>query len=313
MILQRHLLDLERLSKETILWLLKEAKELKDAYRKEKPLPSLKGKAVALLFREPSTRTRLSFERAAQLLDLETLLIDEASSSRKKGESLQDTAVKLSDLAIEGLVLRTSVSGEPETLARFLDEKGIRLSVVNGGDGIHEHPTQGLLDAFTLWERWGDLRGKTIAIVGDILHSRVARSSTWAFHALGAKVRLVGPPSLVPLEMEGALPARVYHRLDEGLQGVDAVMGLRIQKEREAGGYLPGGGEYPSLWRLEEPLLEKLAPAALFLHPGPAGKGEEVTADLHDGPRSLVEEQVQNGLFVRMAVWLWVLEAMRHV
>ncbi|MBE3589517.1 MAG: aspartate carbamoyltransferase catalytic subunit [Firmicutes bacterium] len=259
--------------------------------------PVLFGRSVALWFAEPSTRTRVSFEQAASLLGARAIVIGERGTSLEKGETLADTAATLQATGVDAVVVRHAASGVPEQLAH-----AVRIPVLNAGDGTHEHPTQGLLDALTVRCAFGRVAGLRVAIVGDVLHSRVARSTTWALAALGAHVVLCGPPTLVPAALAQALPAEVEQDLHRALQGADVVMALRLQKERMAAAYLPSEEEYRALWGITAERLQWARPHALFLHPGPSNRGVEVESDVHDGPRSLVRQQVRHGVAVRMAV-----------
>lgn len=262
----------------------------------QSPAP-LAGRLVATLFFENSTRTRGSFELAARHLGAEVLGFTVATSSTAKGETLEDTARTLDAMGPDIIVVRHHASGAPQFLARHL-----KARVVNAGDGWHEHPTQALLDAFVLRERLGTLHDKKIVIVGDVLHSRVARSGLWIFKALGARVHLAGPPSLCPRELLSLGADAVHHDLDEALTEADAVMALRLQRERMGRVYVASEGEYFARYGLREARMARAKPGALVLHPGPMNRGVEIDGPLADGPRSLVLEQVRAGVVVRMAV-----------
>ena len=305
--MKSHLLSIEQLSKDEILHYLANAQSFIEVSERDiKKVPTLRGKAVVNLFLEPSTRTRTSFEIAAKRLSAEAINISGSTSSTTKGETLLDTAWNIESMAPDVLVVRHSASGAAEFLSKHLT----RTAVVNAGDGTHEHPTQGLLDCLALRERLqsqgDDLVGKTVAIVGDIRHSRVARSDIWALHRLGNKVRLVGPPTLLPKEFELAeafIPGlELYHNLEEGLAGVDAVIVLRLQRERQKDHYFPTIDEYCNAFCVTEKVLQRVAPKALVMHPGPANRGVEISTEVLDGPRSLVQRQVTLGVAVRMAV-----------
>jgi len=262
--------------------------------------PALRSKTVVLFFAEASTRTRVSFELAARALSADVVNISVSGSSVEKGESLLDSVRTLQALGGDVIVLRHSSSGAPYFVADRVD-----AAVVNAGDGWHAHPTQALLDAFTLRARLGSLSNKRIAIVGDILHSRVARSNIHALRALGAEVVLCGPPTLIPAAWRcGAVPAgvRVELDLDRALLHADAVMVLRLQRERMAAGLLPSLREYARVWGVTEARLARAAPTAPVLHPGPMNEGVEIDAAVAHGPRSVIEEQVANGVAVRMAI-----------
>ena len=264
--------------------------------RSLKKVPSLRGKTLVNLFVEPSTRTRLSFELAALRLSADVINMEASLSSLQKGESLKDTALNLQALHADIIVLRHSAPGS----AQFLAER-LSSSVINAGDGAHEHPTQGLLDVFTIREKFGKLAGLHVLIVGDILFSRVARSNIAALTALGAKVTLVGPATLVP-EVFRKMGVHVAHRLDDVLESADVINLLRIQHERQREEYFPGLGEYISLFGLTKARAERLQPHCLIMHPGPINRGVEIDSDVADGPRSVILDQVTNGLAVRMAV-----------
>jgi aspartate carbamoyltransferase catalytic subunit len=259
-------------------------------------VPALRGRTVATLFFEDSTRTRVSFETAAKRLSADTLSFAVNSSSVKKGETLRDTALTLQAMRVDALVVRHGSSGAPWQLARWLD-----CSVVNAGDGWHEHPTQALLDSFTIRRRFGSLDGLHIAIVGDIKHSRVARSDVWAFTALGAEVTLVAPRTLLPPSLEG-WPVRVTEDLDDVIDSVDVVYLLRMQRERQNEALVPSLREYTARYGLTLGRAERLAERAVVLHPGPMNRGVEIAPEVADLDRCLVLDQVANGVSVRMAV-----------
>jgi aspartate carbamoyltransferase catalytic subunit len=294
----RHCIALEDFSPEEILEVLDLAVSMKEVLRRPlKKVPTLRGKMVVTLFFETSTRTRSSFETAAKILSADTLTWTAATSSVTKGETLIDTARNLEAMHPDVLVIRHSSSGAPDLVAR-----NVACSVVNAGDGAHEHPSQGLLDCFTLRERLGDLRGRTVAIVGDISHSRVARSDLHALSKLGAKVRLCGPPTMIPMGVE-RLGATVHHDLRTALEGADAVVMLRIQHERIGDPLIPGTREYSKLWGLSvQKAQEWLAPSCVILHPGPINRGVELAPEVADGTRSVILDQVENGVAVRMAI-----------
>ncbi|GAA4063963.1 aspartate carbamoyltransferase catalytic subunit [Microbacterium laevaniformans] len=312
----RHLLDTRTLSREDALRILDVAEDMRDTQSREiKKLPTLRGKTIVNLFFEDSTRTRISFEAAAKRLSADVINFSAKGSSVSKGESLQDTAQTLQAMGADAVVIRHGASGAPQTLAT---SGWITAGVVNAGDGTHEHPTQALLDAFTIRKRrFGDdsrgrdLAGVRVAIVGDILHSRVARSNVWLLHTLGAQVTLVAPPTLVPQDVS-RWPARVVYDLDEALAArPDAVMMLRIQLERMSAAYFPTEREYSRRWGLDARRLATLADGSIVMHPGPMNRGLEISADAADSPRSTVLEQVANGVSVRMAVLYLVLAGER--
>jgi aspartate carbamoyltransferase catalytic subunit len=294
----KHLLALADLSREEILVVLDLAVSMKEVLQRPiKKVPSLRGKTVVNLFFEASTRTRSSFEIAAKVLSADALNWTASASSVTKGETLLDTAKNLEAMRPDVLVIRHAAGGAPKLVADH-----VACSVVSAGDGAHEHPSQGLLDCFTLRERLGPLDGKTVAIVGDVSHSRVARSDLFALTKLGAKVRLCGPPTMMPAGV-AALGATVHHALREAVDGADAVVMLRIQHERIGDPLIPGTREYSKLWGLSVKKAEEwLRPGCLILHPGPINRGVELAPEVADGPRSVILDQVQNGVAVRMAI-----------
>ena len=303
----RHLLDTQHLSREDALEILDVAEDMAHTQRREvKKLPTLRGKTVVNLFFEDSTRTRISFEAAAKRLSADVINFSAKGSSVSKGESLQDTAQTLQAMGADAVVIRHGASGAPRTLAT---SGWITAGVVNAGDGTHEHPTQALLDAFTIRKRlFGDdsrgrdLSGIRVTIVGDVLHSRVARSNVWLLHTLGAHVTLVAPPTLVPQDVSG-WPVEVDFDLDHAIAaGPDALMMLRIQLERMNAAYFPTEREYSRRYGLDARRLEALPTGSIVLHPGPMNRGLEISAEAADSPRSTVLEQVTNGVSVRMAV-----------
>ena len=259
-------------------------------------VPALRGKTVAWLFYEDSTRTRTSFEAAARRLSADTVNFSVGSSSVNKGESLRDTALTIQAMGVDAIVVRHASAGVPWQLTRWLD-----CSVVNAGDGWHEHPTQALLDTYTLRRRLGSLGGRHVAIIGDVKHSRVAGSNAFAFAALGAKVTLVAPPTLLPASLEG-WPVDVSHDLDEVLPSLDVAYTLRIQRERQREALVPSLREFTSRYGLTVERAARLPGHAVVMHPGPMNRGIEIAAEVADGPRSTILEQVRNGVPVRMAV-----------
>jgi aspartate carbamoyltransferase catalytic subunit len=292
----RHLLGIEELEPEHIQTLLDTAQGLREVLdRPIKKVPALRGKTVVNLFYEPSTRTRSSFEVAEKVLSADSLSIATATSSAQKGETLLDTVKNLEAMNPDMIVLRHACAGAPHFLA-----KHCRSAIVNAGDGAHEHPTQALLDALTLRQRKGRLKGLRVAIVGDLLHSRVARSNLWLLGKLGAQVVLCAPPTLVPQGIEALAP--VTYRIDEALEGADAIMMLRIQRERMSGGFYPSDREYHIRFGLTEERLKRARADVVILHPGPMNRGVEIASEVADGPYSVILDQVTNGVAVRMAV-----------
>jgi aspartate carbamoyltransferase catalytic subunit len=283
---RRHLITIEELTLAEIDQIHATAAAFKKILgRSVKKVPALRGKTIVNLFLEPSTRTRMAFDMAAKRLSADVIAFDAASSSTQKGETLRDTAENIQALNADMIVIRHAAAGSPLYLSKILDIPGI-----NAGDGAHEHPTQGLLDTFTMKEHLGSLKGRKVAILGDILFSRVARSNIHALTKMGAKVTLVGPSTLVP------------HDLKSALADADVVMLLRIQHERQGHRHFPSLGEYTSVFGLNKTRASWLNPDAIIMHPGPINRGVEIDSELADGDRSVILEQVTNGIAVRMAV-----------
>ncbi|RSM61285.1 aspartate carbamoyltransferase [Amycolatopsis sp. WAC 01376] len=297
----KHLLATDGLDPALATAVLDTAEELKHTLlgREVRKLPTLRGRTVITLFYENSTRTRVSFEIAGKWMSADVINVSASSSSVNKGESLRDTALTLAAAGADCVIIRHPASGAAQRLSGWLAEAG--TAVVNAGDGTHEHPTQALLDAATLRERLGSLAGRRIAIVGDVLHSRVARSNIHLLSALGAEVVLVAPPTLLPAGVE-SLPVTVSHELDAELPAVDAVMMLRVQAERMHGGFFPSSREYSISYGLNERRMKLLPEHAVVLHPGPMLRGMEIASAVADSPASAITEQVRNGVHVRMAV-----------
>lgn len=294
---RKHLLDIESLSAEEITTILDTALAFKAVgERAIKKVPALRGKTVVNLFVEPSTRTRISFELAAHRLSADVINFTAEASSLKKGETLKDTARNLEALNADIIIIRHSATGAPHFLSRFLG-----ASVVNAGDGAHEHPTQALLDLFTIREKKGAIKGLNVTILGDILYSRVARSNIWALLKLGAKVTLCGPPTLVPRIFE-EMGCRVTYDVEEAIGQADIINLLRIQHERQRKTMFPSIGEYTSLFGLTKARLTRTKPDAIIMHPGPINRGVEIDSEIADCNRSVILQQVTNGLAVRMAV-----------
>lgn len=307
---RRHVLDVDDFTEGEMDLVFRTTDTMKDILTREiKKVPALRGKTVVTLFYEASTRTRMSFEVAGKVLSADVVNLTASSSSVTKGESLVDTVKTIQAMGIDVLVMRHPSSGAPYLVAQ---QVGPQVSVINGGDGWHAHPTQALLDAYTIRERLGSLRGKKIAIVGDVLHSRVARSDFWAFETLGAEVVLCAPPTLAPrawgppaaserAEARTANP-RVTYDLREALQGADVVMPLRLQRERQEEGLLPNIGEYIGGYQINRERLGWCKPGVMLMHPGPVNEGIEVAAELVRDEHSLIDRQVGNGVAVRMAL-----------
>ena len=301
--MKRHLLSAADLTHDDAVLVLDTARELAAVSgRAVKKLPTLRGRTVVNLFFEDSTRTRISFEAAAKRLSADVINFSARGSSVSKGESLKDTAMTLQAMGADCVVIRHGASGAPHRLATT---GWIDAAVVNAGDGTHEHPTQALLDAYTMREHLaggvGDLAGRHVTIVGDVLHSRVARSNVLLLNTLGARVTLVAPPTLLPVGVQ-TWPCEVSYDLDEPLPGTDAVMMLRVQRERMTEAYFPSEREYSRRYGLDARRAGLLAPHALVMHPGPMNRGMEITAEVADGARSVIVEQVTNGVSIRMAV-----------
>jgi aspartate carbamoyltransferase catalytic subunit len=295
--MKHHLISAADLTRDDALLILDTAEELASvADRPIKKLPTLRGRTVVNLFFEDSTRTRISFEAAAKRLSADVINFSAKGSSVSKGESLKDTALTLEAMGADGVVIRHGASGAPRRLANW-----VRGSVVNAGDGTHEHPTQALLDAYTMRRRLGDLEGRRVTIVGDILHSRVARSNVLLLRTLGAEVTLVAPPTLFPVAV-GTWPCEVSYDFDAVLPKSDVVMMLRVQQERMNAAYFPTVREYSRRYGLDAPRMGMMPQHALVMHPGPMNRGVEIAAEVADSPRSTIVEQVANGVTVRMAV-----------
>jgi aspartate carbamoyltransferase catalytic subunit len=294
---KRHLLSAADLSHDDALLILDTASELaRVADRPIKKLPTLRGRTVVNLFFEDSTRTRLSFEVAAKRLSADVVNFSAKGSSVSKGESLKDTALTLEAMGADAVVVRHHASGAPHRLATW-----IRGNVVNAGDGTHEHPTQALLDAFTMRQRTGRIEGLAVTIVGDVLHSRVARSNVLLLATLGAHVTLVAPPTLLPVGVE-SWPAAVSYDIDSVLPKSDVVMMLRVQRERMAAAFFPSAREYSRRYGLDADRMATLSDDAIVMHPGPMNRGMEIAAEVADSVRSTIVDQVANGVSVRMAV-----------
>ncbi|MBI4233333.1 MAG: aspartate carbamoyltransferase catalytic subunit [Chloroflexi bacterium] len=314
---KRHVLDLDDFTREEIALVLSTAQAMKGILRRAvKKAPTLRGKTVITLFYEPSTRTRASFETAGKILSADVINLSAGGSSIEKGESLLDTALTLQAMAADALVIRHPHSGAPYFVARHMTS----TSVINAGDGTHAHPTQALLDLFTVQEHLGTLEGRRVLIVGDIAHSRVARSDLWGLTRVGAQVVLCGPPTLMPWDLlkgrEGTpghpfASVEVELDLDRAVEGADVVIVLRLQKERQEAGLLPSLREYARLWQVNEARLARERPSALLMHPGPMNEGVEISPGVAHSAQSAIEQQVTNGVAVRMAL-LYLLCAPRE-
>ncbi len=293
----KHLLSTQQLSREDVVRILDTAESFREVgTRVIKKVPALRGRTVVNLFYENSTRTRISFELAAKRLSADVINFSSSGSSVAKGESLKDTALTLQAMGADAIVMRHSSSGSPYALTKW-----VSASVLNAGDGTHEHPTQALLDLYTIRERLGSIEGRRVAITGDVLHSRVARSLSFALVTMGAEVTLVGPPTLVPPDAP-LWGVNVSYDLDEVLPKLDVCYMLRVQRERQRQQYFPSVREYSRLFGLSRERVETLPAGAMIMHPGPMNRGVEIDSDVADLPQSVIEEQVTNGIAVRMSL-----------
>ena len=304
-----HVLDLDDFSREEISEVLNSARGMKEVLGRDiKKVPALRGKVIVTLFYEASTRTRISFEEAGKVLSADVINMSASGSSAEKGESLLNTGLTIQAMGVDTIVLRHPHSGAAHLLAQHLD----KVSIINAGDGLHAHPTQALLDLYTVQAKFESLEGLKVVIVGDVLHSRVARSDIWGFAKMGAKVVLSGPPTLMPPDLMRsskimvrspfASLVEVETDLDKAIEGADVVMALRLQKERQHGGFLPSMREYIRRWQVTDTRLGLAAPSAMVMHPGPMNEGIEISNSVAHGGRSMIEEQVTNGVAVRMAL-----------
>jgi aspartate carbamoyltransferase catalytic subunit len=294
---RKHILDMESLSVEEIKVILDTAERMKEiSNRPVKKVPTLRGKTVVLFFYEPSTRTRTSFDIAAKRLSADGLTLSGSTSSIVKGETLIDTARNLEAMNPDAVIIRHSAAGAPHMLAKMTN-----IPIINAGDGMHAHPTQSLLDLMTVAEKKGKLSGLNIAIIGDISHSRVARSNCIGFKKMGSHVTLAGPPTMIPKGIE-TLGATVTYRVEEAIQEADVIMMLRIQKERQKNFLFPSEREYATVYGLTNNKLKNAKPDVLIMHPGPINRGVEIAPDVADGPHSIILDQVTNGVAVRMAI-----------
>ncbi|MFQ5899927.1 MAG: aspartate carbamoyltransferase catalytic subunit [Thermodesulfobacteriota bacterium] len=300
--MEKDIISIRELSRERIEAILETAESFKEVSRRDiKKVPTLRGKTIINLFYEPSTRTRTSFEIAAKRMSADTINISASSSSVVKGETLKDTAKNLEAMNPDAIVIRHPFAGAPHILSGLLD-----CSVINAGDGAHEHPSQALLDLMTVKENKGRIEGLKVAIVGDITHSRVARSGIQAFKKMGAEVRVVAPPTLLPVGID-EFGVEVYYDLIDAIKDVDVIMSLRIQLERQKGAYLPSLREYSILYGLDPAKLKHAPKDVIILHPGPINRGIEIAPEVADGPYSLILNQVENGVAVRMAIFYHLL------
>jgi len=294
---KKDLLGIKELSKEEILLILNTADSFKDISKREiKKVPTLRGKTVITLFYEPSTRTRTSFEIAAKRLSADTINISASTSSYVKGETLKDTAKNLESMKPDAIIIRHSMPGAPHMLSKIVDS-----SVINGGDGAHEHPTQALLDLYTMREKKGKIDGLKIAIIGDIAHSRVARSNIFALKHFNTEIICSGPPTMIPPYLD-SLGVRVEYDMNKAITNADVIMMLRIQKERGGISYIPSIKEYSTIYGLKKEHVKKAKKDVIIMHPGPMNRGVEITDEVADGPYSVILDQVENGVAVRMAI-----------
>lgn len=297
MLKSKDILGLEEMDVGDIELILETAESFKEILRRDiKKVPTLRGKSVVNLFYEPSTRTRSSFELAGKYLSADVINFSKATSSVAKGETLKDTAKTIEMMGVQVVVIRHPVPGAPHMLARYLD-----AGVVNAGDGAHEHPTQALLDLYTIKEKKGRIKGLKVAIIGDILHSRVARSNIWGLKKMGAEVVVAGPRTLLPPFIE-ELGVRAYTRVEDAIEGADVVNVLRIQMERQKKGLFPSPREYAIIFGVNAERLKLAKKDVLLMHPGPMNRGIEISSDIADGESSVINEQVTNGVAVRMAI-----------
>ena len=306
---RKHVLDLDDFSREEIAEVLESSRSMKEVLGRDiKKVPALRGKVVVTLFSEASTRTRISFEEAGKVLSADVINMSASGSSTEKGESLLNTGLTIQAMGVDTIVIRHPHSGAPHLLAQQLD----KVSVINAGDGLHAHPTQALLDLYTVQDKLGDLEGKKVVIVGDVLHSRVARSDIWGFAKMGAKVVLSGPGTLMPPDLmrsSGNLArspfaslVEVETDLDKAIEDADVVMALRLQQERQNAGFLPSLREYIRRWQVTDARMELAKPGAMVMHPGPMNEGIEISNAIAHGGNSVIEDQVTNGVAVRMAL-----------
>ena len=306
---RKHVLDLDDYTREELAAVMESTRSMTEVLRRDiKKVPALRGKVVVTLFYESSTRTRISFEEAGKVLSADVINMGASGSSADKGESLLNTGLTLQAMGVDTLVVRHPHSGAPYFLAKNLS----RVSIVNAGDGVHAHPTQALLDMYTVQSKLGGLEERKIVIVGDVLHSRVARSNIWGFAKMGAKVMLCGPGTLIPqdfLRSRGNIArsqlssmVEIETNLDRAIEDADVVMALRLQNERQNSGFLPSLREYVRRWQVTDERLAKAKPGVMVMHPGPMNEGIEISSTIAHGGNSVIEEQVTNGVAVRMAV-----------
>lgn len=306
-LISKDILGIEELTKDEIELILSTASSFKEVSEREiKKVPTLRGRTIINLFYEASTRTRTSFEIAAKRMSADAINISASSSSVVKGETLRDTAKNLEAMNPDCIVIRHSSSGAPHILSKL-----VRCPVINAGDGTHEHPSQALLDMLTVKEKLGRIEGLKIAIIGDILHSRVARSNIYGFTKLGAEVRVAGLPTMMPKDIEN-MGCKVFYNIEDAIKDADVLMMLRIQLERQKAGLFPTVREYSRLFGLDAKKLEKVKKDVIILHPGPINRGIEISSDVADSPYSLILDQVKNGVAVRMALFYLLMGGSRE-
>ena len=315
--MRRNLLDLDDFSREEIEVILQNTDAMKEVLHRDiKKIPTLRGKSVITLFYEPSTRTRVSFEQAGKILSADVINVSVSGSSIEKGESLYNTALTLQAMNADIIVMRHPHSGAPHFLSRFLD-----ASVINAGDGMHAHPTQALLDIYTIKSHLGRIEGLKVVIVGDLLYSRVARSNLWGLTKMGADVVLCAPPTLIPQDFQNGYRSQEGHpfasvkvetNVERALEGADVVMALRLQIERQQAGHLPSLREYSKIYGITPERLKLAKPHVLVMHPGPMNEGIEIDSEVAHGAQSVIEEQVTNGVAVRMAALYGIATPMRE-
>ena len=311
---RKHILDLDDFTAEEIQLVLDNTVAMQEVIsRSVRKVPALRGRTIVTLFHEPSTRTRVSFEQAGKILSADVINVSSSASSSKKGESLYNTALTIESMQADIIVVRHPHSGSPNFLARHLDS-----SIINAGDGYHAHPSQALLDLYTIQSHFGDIKGRKVAIVGDIMYSRVARSNLWGLTKMGAQVVLCSPPTLIPPDFVNGFPkthpfasVSITHNLSEAVKNADVIMALRLQAERQSRGRLPSLREYSRLYGINSETVKLAKEDVLIMHPGPINEGIEIDTEIAHGPHSAIQDQVTNGVAVRMALLYAVASANR--
>lgn len=311
---RKHILDLDDFSKNEIQLVLDNAVAMEEVInRSVRKVPALRGRTIVTLFHEPSTRTRVSFEQAGKILSADVINISDSASSTEKGESLYNTALSIQSMQADIIIIRHPHSGSPNFLARHLNS-----SIINAGDGCHAHPSQALLDLYTIQTHFGSIKNRKVVIVGDILYSRVARSNLWGLTKMGAKVVLCAPPTLIPPDFLKGFSKNhpfasvsITHNLEEAIEGADVVMALRLQAERQSKGRLPSLREYSQMYGINEHKLQLANKNVIVMHPGPMNEGIEIDTEIAHGPHSVIQKQVKNGVAVRMSLLYSVMAAPR--